>query len=99
MMTIEDKTRRLKHDVVAVCGALTPSIMQLMNIQAAHLALVNEQLLIATVLKMLALVWIAIIYCRFVNPETDIAKTFFHGMAAPSIMIAVVEPLLKSVNV
>lgn len=84
----------LKDDIYAAFGALTPVILQLLRINPYAFIVAGEPAFYAGfILKMIALIYAGIIYNRVFCTDTDIRKIFFNGMAAPSVMLAVIEPI------
>jgi len=46
-------------------------------------------------LRAVALVWSGVVYDHYLCEDTDAKKRFLNGMAAPSMLIAAIEPLLR----
>lgn len=93
MQNLKDE---LNDDLWAACGALTPVLVQLLRINPDTFIVAGEPAFYAGfILKMIALIYAGIIYNRVFCTDTDIRKIFFNGMAAPAVMLAVIEPITK----
>ncbi len=83
-----------KQDVFAVCGALMPITIQILRFNSEQIATgFGDLALIGVFFKCLALAYVGIFYNRVFCNDTDNRKAFINGMSAPSIMLAVIEPL------
>lgn len=83
-----------EHDIYSALGALTPVILQLLRINPHTFILADNSAFYAGfILKMAALVYSGIICNRVFNTAADVKSSFFNGIAAPSILLSVVEPI------
>lgn len=83
-----------EQDIYSALGALTPVILQLLHINP-HTFIIAESsgFYAGFALRMIALIYSGIICNRVFNKDADVKTAFFNGIAAPSILLAVVEPI------
>ncbi len=86
--------KEYEQDIYALCGALMPVISQLLRIDPlSFAAAVDLQMLVGLFLKFFSLAYMGVFYNRVFCNDTDNKKAFINGMAAPAVMLSVIEPL------
>jgi hypothetical protein len=90
------KNEALKQDIYAVCGAVMPIAVQVMSINPqTFVDNFNIALFIGMVIKAISLAYMGVLYNRIFCKDIEPSKVFFNGMAAPSVMLAVVAPFVN----
>lgn len=105
---MEQQLTTTQRYAICIAGALLPSILEGYRLGASLLVTMQNNATLQTapefysigvVCRIAILVICAVLYCYFfAQDETNKVRLFFDGMAAPSMLITITNPIAQTNN-